>query len=103
MSSRKFSKIGNKYYVRKTKEIVIYDTKEFEILNQFTPNFAHKVDRKESSTLGKLYNATLRGENLICRLIKFERLTSYMKEDFFEEIQITFSICDDHFVKIKGF
>ena len=53
-------------------------------------------------SFGKLYYAVLKGEKVIWRLIKFDRLTSYLTEDLFEEIQIVNSLFDDHIVKIKG-
>ena len=97
------SKLGKKYYVKRANEIIINNNKEFQIQDKFEPKLAHKSEGK-THLLGILHNSTLRGENLICRVIKFGRVTSvYEKEDFFEELQITFSICDDHIVKIKGF
>jgi hypothetical protein len=82
----------SKRRVRKIKEILITSSKDFQLKGEFNPKLIHKPKKKSGKSFGQLYNATLKGEPSICRLIKFDRLTSYLTEDLYEEIQITNSI-----------
>jgi hypothetical protein len=93
----------NKRYIRRIKDIIVTDKRDFQILDEYLPEQVHKQNvRKVNMKFGKLYEAKLKNENCICRKIQFDRLTSYMTEDLYDEIQITNHICDDSIVKIKA-
>lgn len=101
--NRKVKTPMNKRYIRRIKDIIVTNKKDFEILSEYLPEQVHKQNiRKVNMKFGKLYEATLKNESCICRKIQFDRLTSYMTEDLYDEIQITNHICDDSIVKIKA-
>jgi hypothetical protein len=102
MYQRRSNKANPKRFVRKIKEIIVTSKNDFELGEEFTPKLLHKPKKKLGKRFGKMFNAVLKGEKVTCRLIQFDRLTSYLTEDLYEEIQITNSICDDNIVKIKG-
>lgn len=100
--NRKSRKAVPKRHIKRIKDIVITDRSDFVINSEFKPKLLHKPKKKGPKPFGKLYEALLKGENVICRLIEFERLTSYITEELYEEIQVTSSIWDDSIVRIKG-
>lgn len=96
--------ISHKRKIRKIKEIIVDDPNDFELKGEFEIKRVNKPKKKFDKPFGKLYDATLKGEDVVCRRVDFERLTTYMIEDLNEELQITSSICSlDNIVKIKAF
>lgn len=90
--NRKSKKAMPKRHIKRIKEILITDRSDFVINAEYNPKLLHKPKKKGPKPFGKLYEALLKGENVICRLIEFERLTSYITEELYEEIQVTSSI-----------
>jgi len=64
-NARRNSKKGGKRYIRKTKELIITNSNEFELRDEFLPAKVHKLKRKGVKPLGKLYNAIFRKEDVI--------------------------------------
>lgn len=85
------TKQGNKLLIKKNMKYIVNDPSEFEIGTEFVPKTVHKIKKRDNTRLGQLFNSTLRGEKMICRIVKFERLSSYLKEDLYEDLQVVSS------------
>jgi hypothetical protein len=46
----------------------------------------YSTDRDKKHKLGVMYRATLKQQPVLCRVIEFERITTYVLEDYFEEL-----------------
>jgi hypothetical protein len=58
------------------KEKLLLSKKEFTILES--------IHKKHKGKLADIYKATLRGEEVICKIIKLERVNNFLIESFLE-------------------
>lgn len=78
--------------------------KDFQLLEMFNKPWYNTVKDKKNK-LGFLYKCTFKkNENVICRMIVFERITSYQIESYFQELtKINMVKINAYIVPILGY
>ncbi|CDW80512.1 protein kinase [Stylonychia lemnae] len=69
----------------KIEEKLLIMPKNFQLFEKFQKSW-YSSERDRKFRLGQLYKATLKQQPVICRKIEFERVTTYVIEDFFGEM-----------------
>ena len=67
-------------------EKLIIKSKDFQILGSFTKSWYPGDASSKKHRLGIFHKATLNKQSVLCRVITFERMTSYILEDYFNEV-----------------
>lgn len=69
-------------------EKLLIKPKNFQLLEIFTKPWysAISTDSSRKHRLGVFHRGTLNKQKILCRVIAFDRLTSYILEDYFSEI-----------------